>query len=85
MFDPEQKDLAATLSEMERRSRERTQFDQVQAAELMKKWIVNDRRYDALDPERLVQRIQHCRGSGSVFDIDDPSLKRGSQPRPPWR
>jgi hypothetical protein len=82
MFDHEQKDLAATLAQMERQARERSNFNQVVAKEKMAEWIAQDRRFDGLDPERLVDRVQRCRQSGAVFDITDPSLQKGGSPRP---
>jgi hypothetical protein len=82
MFDHEQKDLAATLAQMERLAREKSNFNQTAAREKMAEWIAQDRRFDGLDPEKLVARVQDCRSRGAVFDITDPSLAKGGSPRP---
>ena len=76
MWDHDQKDLAATLSRMEMELRQRCQFNQLEAKERMVRWISQDRRFDALDPERLAERVAHCRSNGAVFDVDDPSLRK---------
>jgi hypothetical protein len=76
MFERDPKDLAATLSEMEKRSRERTNFNQVEAKQKFAEWISQDRRFDDLDPLRVAERVAHCRSNGAVFDIGSPELKR---------
>jgi hypothetical protein len=80
MWDRDQKDLAATLSRMEMESRQRCNFNQIEARQKMREWISQDRRFDSLDPERVAERVAHCRSAGAVFDIDDPSLRK-SPPR----
>jgi hypothetical protein len=77
MFERDPKDLAATLSEMERRSRERTCFNQVEAKVKFAEWISQDRRFDDFDPVRVAERVAYCRSNGAVFDVDDPQLRRG--------
>jgi hypothetical protein len=44
MFDNDPRDLAATLTQMERLSRERTNFNQVEAKEKFKEFVRRDRR-----------------------------------------
>jgi hypothetical protein len=66
---------------MERQARIRTNFSQPEAREKMTEWLSQDRRFDGFDKHRLVQRVQECRASGAVLDIDDPRLK-GLPPRP---
>jgi hypothetical protein len=81
MFERDPRDLAATLTEMERQSRVRTNFDRPAALEKMKSYLATDRRFDGYDADRLVRRVQECRQSGAVLDLDDPQL-RGLPPRP---
>jgi hypothetical protein len=49
MFERDEKDLCLTLSEMERRSRIATNFDQPAALEKMKTYLAADRRFDGYD------------------------------------
>ena len=81
MFGDEPKDLYATLSQMERLSRERTNFDQMAAREKFKEFLERDRRFDDFDKDRLVARVQECRSCGATLDLDDPRLK-GGEARP---
>jgi hypothetical protein len=81
MFDHEERDLAATLAQMERLAREKSNFDQVEAKEKMARWIANDRRFDGYDAGQLVERVQQCRSNGAVFDINSPELRKGRKPR----
>jgi hypothetical protein len=77
MFDPEEKDLAQTLSQMERQARERSNFNQLEAKERMARWVANDRRFDGYDAEKLVERVQYCKSNGAALNLDSPELKRG--------
>jgi hypothetical protein len=79
MFERDPRDLAATLSEMERRSRERTNFNQIEAKQKFAEWISQDRRFDDLDPLKVAERVAYCRSNGGVFDVDSPELKRNGQ------
>ena len=81
MFERDQKDLVVTLGEMDRQSRIRTNFDQPAAREKMAGWLSQDRRFDEFDKDKLARRVQECRQSGAVLDLDDPVLK-GGEPRP---
>lgn len=74
--------IAATLTQMERQARERSNFNQVAAKQRMIEWVRQDRRFDDLEAERVVDRVQHCRQSGAVFDVNDPALRKCGQPRP---
>jgi hypothetical protein len=87
MFRNDPRDLAATLSEMEYRARQLTNFNQIEAKEKIKEWIQNDRRFDSYDPQRLTERVQLSKNNGAVLELDDPQLQRGGQPRPldRWR
>jgi hypothetical protein len=85
MFERDPKDMALTLSEMERRSRERCNFNQAEARTKMAEWISQDARFSDLDPSRVAERVARCRSNGAVFDITDPHLRKGGQPRPPER
>src|SRR5215204_5472587 len=84
MFERDERDLCITLSEMERRSRIATNFDQPAALEKMKTYLAADRRFDGYDKDRLVKRVQECRSAGATLDLSDPVL-RGGEPRPGGR
>jgi hypothetical protein len=66
---------------MERLSRERTNFNQVEAKEKFKEFVRRDRRFDDYDPDALVSRVTDCRSCGAILDLDDPRLK-GQPARP---
>jgi hypothetical protein len=53
---------------------------QAKALEEVGKLIERDRRFDAYDKDRLVQRFNQCRGTGGYLDFNDPSLRKGSPP-----
>jgi hypothetical protein len=78
----EAKEMTADLGQWDRQTRSDSNFDQTVSAEKFAAKVRSDRRYDHLDPERVAERISHCRQSGAVFDIDDQHLRRGSAPRP---
>jgi hypothetical protein len=82
MFDHDPKSLAATLSRMERLSREKTQFNQTEARGLMSQWVSQDRRFDGYDAPKLVERVAHCKSYGAALDLDDPELRKGGSKRP---
>jgi hypothetical protein len=77
MFGDDQRDKVATLAEMERLSRVRTNFDQISAQQVFKSYLDADRRFDGYDKDQLVQRVQECRSNGAILDLDDPRLKGG--------
>lgn len=81
MFTADKRDLCATLTHMEKVSREATRFDQIAARDKFKDYLDQDRRFDAFDKLALVRRVQECRSNGATLDLDDPRLK-GSEPRP---
>jgi hypothetical protein len=81
MFENDPRDLARTLTEMEKLSRERTNFNSVEAKEKFKEFLQRDRRFDGFDQDQLVARVQECRSCGAVLDLDDPRL-RGREARP---
>ena len=55
MFGTDARDLAATLTQMERTSREKTNFDQFAAREKFQEFLDHDRRFDEFDKDRLVR------------------------------
>jgi hypothetical protein len=81
MFERDPKDMTLALSQMERLSRDRTNFDQVAAREKLRGFIEQDRRFDEFDHDRLAARVLECRQCGATLDLDDPQLK-GLDPRP---
>ena len=87
MFGRTQNDLAKTLSEMEYQARQTTNFNQPEAAQKMREWLANDRRFDGYDPGRLIDRVRDAKYRGATLDLDDPQLQKGGEPRPldRWR
>jgi hypothetical protein len=81
MYGTDERDLAATLTNMHRTAIERARWDQKQAKEIMRAYLQTDRRFDQYDAGRLIERIQQCRSNGAVLNLDDPVLK-GLEPRP---
>jgi hypothetical protein len=57
MFGKDQRDLAATLSQMESLARQKTNFNQIEAKAKMAEWLAHDRRFDAYDAQRLIERV----------------------------
>jgi len=82
MFGKDQRDLTATLSEMEYWARQKSNFNQTEARQRMAEWLQQDRRFDGFDHSRLVERVQLSKSNGAVLDLDDPQLLKGGQPRP---
>jgi hypothetical protein len=85
MFGDGDHDLTQALGRMATEAHQRANANQIEAREHMLKMVRNDRRLDAFDPERLVDRVQECGQSGRKLDWDDPWLKRNGQPRPQAR
>jgi hypothetical protein len=87
MFGRDPKALTATLGEMAHRAHWQSNANQIEAAEKMRQWVAEDRRFDSFDHDRLVRRVQECRSCGAQLDLTDPQLQRGGQPRPldRWR
>lgn len=81
MFDNDMRGKLQTLAQMERLSRERTNFNQPAALEKFKGYLRSDRRFDEYDPDALVKYVQHSLNCGAVIDLDDPRLK-GQEARP---
>jgi hypothetical protein len=82
MFGKDAGDLAATLTQMETLARQKCNFNQVEAKQKMREWLATDRRFDAYDPQRLIERVQLHKSNGSVLELDDPQLLKGGAPRP---
>jgi hypothetical protein len=82
MFSDDPRDLAKTLGEMEREARVRSNFNQPDAKETMKRWLSSDRRFDTFDADRLIERTLEARSCGRTLDLDDPFLQRGGNKRP---
>src|SRR5256885_2244781 len=81
VFGNDEREMAATLSRMETKAREQSNFNQNEARQSMASWVANDRRFDGYDPQRLVDRVQHCKSNGAQLDLTDPQLLRGGKPR----
>jgi hypothetical protein len=82
MFDSNERDLCATLSEMHRRARDRSNYNSIEAERKLAEWIQQDRRLDPYDAARLAQRVNTCLQSGAVLELDAPELLRGGERRP---
>ena len=82
MYGTDLRDMTRTLSEMEYEARQKTNFNKVEAAQKMAEWLSHDRRFDAYDPQRLIERVQLHKYNGAVLELDDPQLLKGGQPRP---
>jgi hypothetical protein len=74
-YDNNPRDLAATLSQMQRQALNKCNGNQIEAAEHVKRWVSNDRRFDQFNAERLVTRAEECRTTGATLNLeDDPNL-----------
>jgi hypothetical protein len=81
MFSDDPRDLARSLGEMHRLAREKCWQNQIEAKETMRQWLQHDRRFDAFDKDRLIERVAEARYNGRSLDLDDPFL-RGGPKRP---
>jgi hypothetical protein len=63
MFGRDQKDLAATLTEMHRTALWRTNSNQPAAKELFREYLADDKRFGGYDAERLIDAVSRCRRS----------------------
>jgi hypothetical protein len=82
MYGKTQKDLNRTITAMWNHAMAESCANQVEAAEKLKATLDLDRRYDDYDKQRVVERFQQVRDTGSVFDWEDSYLKRGGQANP---
>ena len=82
MFGNHRNDLAATLRLMQREALEQSNFNQTEARKQLVSMVRNDRRFDAHDPERLVDVVRSRAEDGTAMDWDDPFLQKNGQPRP---
>lgn len=82
MFGSAEKSLCATLSQMHKTALDTANANQIEAAALMQSYLKADRRFDAFDPARLVERVSEVRSCGRVMDLHDPYLRRNGQHRP---
>jgi hypothetical protein len=82
MFGTDPKSLAQTLGAMERESREASNFNQVEAKEKFKEYLLRDIRFSPFDTERLVDRVKEAMSNGRTLDLDDPYLRPGGSKRP---
>jgi len=87
MFGNDPNSLTKTLGEMASTALRQCNSNQTEAKVQMTLWLANDRRFDAYDPYRLVNRVNDCWSNGAHLDLDDPQLLKGGQPRPldRWR
>ena len=81
MFGNDPRDLARTLSEMEKYAREKSHFDQIEAKGKFREYLAQDSRFSAFDYDRLIERVMEARSCGRTLDLDDPFL-RGKEKRP---
>jgi hypothetical protein len=82
MFSKAEHDLRSTLGEMNSWARQRSNFDQGEAKRQMVEWLGQDRRFDAFDHDRLVERVRLCTSNGAQLDLTDPQLRKWGEPRP---
>jgi hypothetical protein len=82
MYSNDPRDLARSLSEMDRIARDRCWGNQVEACGVVRQYIQQDRRFDAFDADRLAERVAEARYNGRTLDLDDPYLMRNGQKRP---
>jgi hypothetical protein len=77
MYSNDPRDLARSLSEMDRIARDQCLGNQVEARGVVRQYIQNDRRFDAYDANRLAERITEAKSCGRSLDLDDPWLRGG--------
>jgi hypothetical protein len=82
MFGDSNADLISTLGTMQAEALRRCNFNQSEVHGEVAAMVRNDRRFDAYDPDRLVEKAWKVRNSGGRLDLDDPYIRRGGQPRP---
>ncbi len=82
MFGSDERDLCATLAEMRRTAIQRAHWDQNAAAKIMKGYLAADRRFDAFDPDRLIQKTEEARSRGRTMELSDPWLQKNGVKRP---
>jgi len=56
--------------------------NRIAAKEKAVQWVKNDRRFDGLDHDKLVQKALDAGQYGRKLDWTDPELRLGGQPRP---
>ena len=61
MFGNNLRDMKNAIEEMERQSRVRSCFNGNEAKQKFREYLAADRRFDAFDHERLIDRTQECR------------------------
>jgi hypothetical protein len=82
MFGESHSDLKRCMSQMWEDAHNRSCANKVEAAKSVQSWVSHDPRFGQYDPEKLVDRFQHCLGSAAKLDFNDPALLKGGQPRP---
>jgi hypothetical protein len=65
------RDLQTTLAAMERDARIRSDFNSTEARRLLAETIRLDRRFDGYNADEVARRVQECRQSGAVLDLND--------------
>jgi hypothetical protein len=81
MYGTDERDLAATLTQMHKTAIERARWDQNEAREKFREYLAHDGRFRDYDHRALIDRVMECRSNGAVLDLDDPRLK-GREARP---
>ncbi len=81
MFGTDERDLAATLTQMHKVALERARWDQNECKQKMREYLAYDGRFRDFDHDALIDRVALCRSNGAVLDFSDPVLK-GQEPRP---
>ena len=73
-------EMTAELSQWDRQALAQTNGNQIEAQQKLAERISYDRRFDALDPRRLAERVYECRQTGSTLNLDDSGLRKGGSP-----
>ena len=82
MFADKPEDMRVTLAEMRRVARSRSNFSEPAANELMRQYLAQDVRFRDYDHGKVINRVNMCVSNGAHFDIADPELRKGGEPRP---
>jgi hypothetical protein len=81
MYGRDEKSMVQALREMARVSVDQSWGNKIAAAEKMKQWLSDDKRFSEYDLGKLVDRTMLSRYNGCSLDLTDPEL-RGLPARP---